>query len=246
MGSDASLQRVMSQVQTQNFLNEVASMDGLLKPLMRPMQQMQHPKPLWEEQAEAAAPPTHPWVPIHEELRLPFEAEHALPQDPTRPPKLPSYPSPRVMEAADTFDAAQRLASRRAKQAEEVAAHQKETKALRNVRPDKAARAAGYDSRTAIYAKQPEPDAASKNLLAGGGLTHELPAFEREKARRIEREATAAKLEEGRRRARTKKERHRPVVSRIPWTLLDELEAEKYKLKAEKALVMLQGGKKKP
>lgn len=107
-GSDASLQRVMAQVQTQNFLNEVASMDGLLKPLMKPLQQMQHATPLWQEQAAAAAPPLHPWVPSHAELNLEFNAEHASPPHPTRPPKPPSYPSPRALEAADAADAAAR------------------------------------------------------------------------------------------------------------------------------------------
>ena len=32
---------------------------------------------------------------------------------------------------------------------------------------------------------------------------------------------------------------HRPVVSRIPWALLDELEHEKYKLAGEKAVNLL-------
>ena len=32
---------------------------------------------------------------------------------------------------------------------------------------------------------------------------------------------------------------HKPVISRIPWALLDELEHEKYKLAGEKAVTML-------
>jgi hypothetical protein len=243
LGSDASLQRVMAQVQTQNFLNEVASMDGLLKPLMKPLQQMQHRTPLWQEQQTAAAPPSHPWVPTHRELGQGFVAEHALPAHPTRPPKPPSYPSPRGLEAADDADAAARLAARRGAHAAEVAEHQQETASLRHVRRGKDARAAGYDSRTAGYPMQPSE--LPRSLLAGAH-TQDLPAFEREKARRLEREATDAKQEEARHHARSKRERrHRPLVSRIPWTLLDELEAEKYKLKAEKALAMLQGGKTK-
>lgn len=41
---------------------------------------------------------------------------------------------------------------------------------------------------------------------------------------------------------RTRRQRvHRPVVSSIPWSLLDELEAEKYKLESEKAVAKLKG-----
>lgn len=60
-----------------------------------------------------------------------------------------------------------------------------------------------------------------------------------EHLRRTKREQELArKLAE----KRSKRERrHKPVVSRIPWHLLDELEHEKWKLKAEKAVELTFG-----
>ncbi len=53
------------------------------------------------------------------ELRLPFNAE-GTPADVMRPPKPPSFPSPRVLEARTNAELAER--SRRRREAEERAA----------------------------------------------------------------------------------------------------------------------------
>ena len=241
LGSDESLQRVMSQVQTQNFLNEVQSMDALLAPLARPLREMQHETPLWEEKQRAAAPAPaeHPWVPNNDELGVPYVAT-GPPPNPLRPPKPPSYPSPRGLEARDDAEAAARRARaaavEEAAEAEEVAHRQQ---AVPHHRPTEADRAAGYDSRMAVYGHH-ERDDAYHSLLEGGGRTNDLESLAKQRERREERQATEARRAEAARVVRDKKARRfRPVVSRIPWTLLDELEAAKYKLKAEKAMAML-------
>jgi len=246
-GSDESLLRVMGQVQTQNFLNEVQGMDTLLKPLVRPLQQSQHAKPLWEEKAERQAEwqghqdRGHGWVPHYEELEK-YKAESAPPADPLRPPRWPSYPSPRDLEAWDDAALEERKAWRA--QQEEEAAEALRAKLERvkpHRRPTTADREAGYDSRMAAYGPPPEdPDPG----IMGGHATSDLEAMAREKERRAERLATEERRAQEQRQPRNRKtRRYRPAVSRIPWQLLDELEAEKHVLKQQKAVAMLKDSK---
>jgi len=252
LGSDESLKRVMEQVQTQNFLNEVQSMDALLAPLVKPLQGMQHTKPAWQEQAERDAPQgVYPWIPTKEEMGgeewvPPLAASRVPPvADQTRPPKFPSFPSPRDLEAADNAATAERIADRR-KGREAMAAKwsQGQRVVVAHERPAADAKDAGYNSRMSIYPKPPVA-AKDKSLLDGANLAAMAEGdgpMAAEVARRKERLETEAMRAEVGATVRSKKSRrYRPVVSRIPWTLLDELEAEKYKLKAEKALAMFKG-----
>jgi len=241
VGSDQSLKRVMGQVQMQNFLNEVQSMESLLQPLVKPMQALQHDPPLWQEQQRRHAPPPAdcPWLPNDDELGLPTVQTTTSPPNPLHPPRFPSYPDPSELEAQDDAEFASRARQRKQAHEEELEKQkQRNTKSKAHARPS--GDDANYNSRMGVYAT-PEEAPAMRSLLADGSDTHDLGAFKTELERRSGRLAT----EEGRKKllsgtARTRKARHsRPVVSRIPWTLLDELEAEKYKLKQEKGVAMI-------
>ena len=138
----------------QNYLNEVQSMDTLLKPLAKPLQEIQHQKPLWKEQEECREDevPEHYWLPTRAEQGVPYEAQTHAPPDPSRPPKFPSYPSPRDLHRQDV-EAHQKILDaveeRKAARQAALAA-----KRVRNDRPDKGADP-NYDSRMAMYKDRP-------------------------------------------------------------------------------------------
>jgi hypothetical protein len=235
----------------QNYLNEVQSMDTLLKPLAKPLQEIQHQKPLWKEQEECREDevPEHYWLPTRAEQGVPYEAQTHAPPDPSRPPKFPSYPSPRDLHRQDV-EAHQKILDaveeRKAARQAALAA-----KRVRNDRPDKGADP-NYDSRMAMYKDRPageglggEDDPAAR---FDDSSTLDLDSFTKQREARKQRLETDKRREEetkgGRRRKRSEK-KHREPVSRIPWTLLDELASEKHKLAAEQAVTLLFDDKKK-
>jgi hypothetical protein len=199
----------------------VQGLDGLLKPLVKPLQEMQHDTPLWEEkQKEAEHRKKFPWVPSNDELGVDYSAASpAPPRDPLRPPRPPGYPNPDLLGKKKSGSGT----------------------STKNVSGASTARGgSGHATSRSNAANddgggEEDDEAVPDEGLLYGGATSDLDAFARERERRKERVETEAKRKV--RVARSKAaRRHRPLVSRIPWTLLDELEAEKHKLAMEKAV----------
>ena len=218
-------------------------MDTLMKPLARPLQQIQHDKPLWKEQEEFRGNevPEHYWLPTKEERGVPYEAETKPPSNPANPPRFPSYPSPSKLVAADETKRAELLAKieeRKAKRAAQLAA--------RNVRNDRHDKGGSYDSRMAVYGPPPPADDTEASAKFDDSSTLDLDSFAAQREARQKRLETDKRREEGKNKRRDRRaKKHREPVSRIPWTLLDELAHEKYKLKAEMAMTLLFDDKKK-
>ena len=158
----------------QNYLNEVQSMDTLLKPLAKPLQEIQHQKPLWKEQEECREDevPEHYWLPTRAEQGVPYEAQTHAPPDPSRPPKFPSYPSPRDLHRQDV-EAHQKILDaveeRKAARQAALAA-----KRVRNDRPDKGADP-NYDSRMAMYKDRPAGEGLGARTTRRRGSTTRPP-----------------------------------------------------------------------
>lgn len=237
MGSDESLARIMGKVQMQNFLNETQNMEALMAPLVRPLQDMQHPQPGWVQQQDHAARAMEaeemymregtkgePEF-LDGETMLPHAPpEQGPPPEAAAPIQYPGYPTVAHVRREGLLQRAKVLKKR----ARNIA--KREAESWR--------REAAADDLSAV---------GQSSILGSDsdGESEELDEFalERLAVERAERER-----EETLKHARSRKHRKfRPVVSRIPWGLLDELESEKHKLKLEKAVaLMFDANKLKP
>merc|ERR1719231_1419360 len=100
MGSDESLRLTMGRVQMQNFINETQSMESLLEPIVKPLQELQHEKPRWKEEEEAAveeADKTLFWL-DDEEGKTERAIPKGIPPDQTAPLRFKGLPAPEDLD----------------------------------------------------------------------------------------------------------------------------------------------------